>query len=88
MLTTFYFARNDHRWVTFISLKTIPPLFSLRPEEDPGVETRGEQDVTIVSLSLGATREFWLTLRKRLGEVRLCSLSGQMGAGRWWLGEN
>jgi alkylated DNA repair dioxygenase AlkB len=29
----------------------------------------GEQDVTIVSLSLGAAREFWLTLRKRLGEV-------------------
>ena len=22
-LTTFYFAKNDHRWVTFISLKTI-----------------------------------------------------------------
>ena len=23
MLTTFYIAKNDHRWVTFISLKTI-----------------------------------------------------------------
>ena len=22
-LTTFYFAKNDHRWVTFIPLKTI-----------------------------------------------------------------
>ena len=25
MLTTFYLAKNDHRWVTFISLKTIAP---------------------------------------------------------------
>ena len=26
MLTTFYLARNDHRWVTLISLKTITYL--------------------------------------------------------------
>ena len=25
MLTTFYLAKNDHRWVAFISLKTIKP---------------------------------------------------------------
>ena len=27
-LTTFYLAKNDHRWVTFISLKTMTALGS------------------------------------------------------------
>ena len=30
MLTTFYSGKNDHRWVSFISLKTIKPAEPLR----------------------------------------------------------
>ena len=43
MLTTFYLAKNDHRWVTFISLKTIDAQVSGAAAEAVHGEHRREE---------------------------------------------
>ena len=42
MLTTFYLAKNDHRFVIFISLKTIKPAEPLRSR--PALSVRYLED--------------------------------------------
>ena len=48
MLTTFYLTKNDHRWVTFISLKTIT-LASPPPSPRSPSQTRIYRHVNSVS---------------------------------------